>query len=413
MSVYQGKVIELLAIEKENEKVFSRIKLYFETEVELLWEIDRDTAENLISISNLTGNHKYRLSLHTTLDPIKGQFINSITKTYRDKSERICFVCSTGYKNNLDSIKNTQSMNDLMKLPFLSIEESAIDRDKIEQKNEVVIPKAYTFPFKLVYATLIGTILVLLFGLFNSNYLHKNTMNDTTIAQAQVKTAELQLDNKESVVTPVYGLPELVKGDTVQLGLPYLEIEDSVVFSLPAGNVALTFDDGPSKYTEEIVDILKHYKVGGTFFFIGMNVKNHPDSVRYVQSNGYSIGNHSMNHPKMSEIPYEKQVDELIQSTKAIEEITNEKVTLFRPPYGAFNKQTKEILHNHQEKMILWNTDPKDWQTRDAKKIFNYINESDGSGAIIILHESQAVIDALPRIIEYLQEKNLNIVSLQ
>ncbi|MBS4201185.1 polysaccharide deacetylase family protein [Bacillus sp. FJAT-49732] len=413
MSVYQGKVIELLAIEKENEKVFLRIKLSFETEVELFWEIDRDTAENLITISNLTGNHKYRLSLHTTLDPHKGQFISSITKTYRDKSERIGFVCSVGYKNNLDSIKNTQSMNDLIKLPFLSIEQSAIDGEKIEQKNEVVIPKAYTFPFKWVYATLIGAILVLLFGFFNNIYLHKNTMNDTTIAKAQVKTAEVQLDTIESVVAPVSELPELVKDDTVQLGLPYLEIEDSVAFSLPAGNVALTFDDGPSKYTEEIVDILKHYKVGGTFFFIGMNVKKHPDAVRYVQSNGYSIGSHSMNHPKMSELPYEKQVDELIQSTKAIEEITNERVILFRPPYGAFNKQTKEVLYDYQEKMILWNIDPKDWMTRDAEKIFNYINKSDGSGAIIILHESQAVIDALPRIIEYLQEENLNIVSIQ
>jgi peptidoglycan-N-acetylglucosamine deacetylase len=409
MSAYEGKVIELLAIEKNNDNLFLRIKLTFEQEVELFWEIDRDTAENLMAISNLEGNHKYRLSLHTTLDPIKGQFISSITKTYRDKSERISFVCSVGYKNNLDSIKNTQSMNDLTKLSFLSMKQSEIDEQTIQQKNEVAIPKAYTFPFKWVYATIIVGIFALLFGVLNSMYL-KNTMNDTTIAKAQVKTADVHIKNKKSVVTPA---PKLVKDGSVQPGLPYIKIEDSLAFRLPAGYVSLTFDDGPSQYTEKIVDILKQYKVGGTFFFIGMNVKKHPDFVRYVHNNGYSIGSHSMNHLVMSKLSYQKQVDELIQSTKAIEDITNEKVTLFRPPYDAFNEQTKEVIHDYQDKMILWNRDPQDWKTRDTAKIFNYISTTEDSGSIIILHESQAVIGALPKIIEYLQRRNLNIVSLQ
>lgn len=48
-----------------------------------------------------------------------------------------------------------------------------------------------------------------------------------------------------------------------------LKLKQGVTYNLPDGYVALTFDDGPSIYTKEIVEILKQYNVGGTFFFCG------------------------------------------------------------------------------------------------------------------------------------------------
>lgn len=399
MSVYHGKVLELLAIEKNNEKSYLRIKLSFEQEVELLWEIDGDTAENLMTISDFNGNHKYRLSLHTRLDINKKQYISFITNTYRDKSNRIYFPCSVEFKNNLDSITNIQTMDDLENLPFLTI----------IPKNEVVISTVTKRPLKWISVAMISVIFIILFGYMNNSYAKKK-INDTAIANTKVKTADVKLDKKKYLVTPV---TTIEKDDSIQSSLPYIKLEDSITYSLPEGYVSLTFDDGPSIYTEKIVDILKQYKVGGTFFFIGMNVKKHPDYVRYVQSNGFSIGNHSMNHMNMSDLPYEKQRDELMQSSEAIEDITNEEVVLFRPPFEALNEQTKNVIQDYQNKMILWNRDPKDWKTRDADKIFNYIHNTEASGSIIVFHESQAVINALPRIIEHLQEQNLNIVSLQ
>ena len=63
-------------------------------------------------------------------------------------------------------------------------------------------------------------------------------------------------------------------------------------------------------------------------------------------------------------------------------------------------------------KMVLWNNDPEDWRTHDTYKILNHIKNSNVSGSIVILHETQAVLDALPRMIEYFQELGLQIVSL-
>lgn len=419
MSVYSGKVMELVSIENDNEKSYLLIKLSFEQEVELFWEIDNDTAENLMTISEFDENHKYRLSLHTTYDKIKNQYLSLITRTYRNKSERISFACSVDFKTNLESIKNTKSINDLKRLLFLSMTLPAVDGKKIEQKieqNEVINPKRFKLQFKWVSVAIISVIIFILFGNSNKSYsnnlsLNKAQINKTTITTAKVENTEAHLKNKKNIDTPVTS--KLAKDTSSDSSLPYIELGDSIAFKVPEGYVSLTFDDGPSKYTERIVDILKKYNVGGTFFFIGNNVIKHPDYVRYVHSNGYSIGSHSMDHVEMSHLSYKKQEEELLQSTKAIEDITNEKVVLFRPPYEALNELTKEVIHDHHDKMILWNRDTEDWKTRDANKIFNYVRNTEASGSIILLHESLAVIDALPKIIEHLKEQKLTIVSLQ
>jgi peptidoglycan-N-acetylglucosamine deacetylase len=413
MSVYDGKIVELLAIEKNYEKSYIHIKLFVEKEVELFWEIDSDTAENLRKIAKFDGNHKNRLSLHTSSNTTKKHFISVMTKTYRDKSNGISFACSSEYKNDLDTIKNTQSINELIKLPFLSMKIPTINEIKIEQtieQNEGKISKRYNLPFKWVNVAMISVILFILFGYSNSTFSNNNTINSPTIAKAAVERTKSKVENKKNVVKLDTNLK---KENSFHPALPYIKLNDFLTYSLPEGYVSLTFDDGPSQYTEKIVDLLKKYNVGGTFFFIGNNVKKYPDFVRYVSSNGYSIGSHSMTHVRMSGLSYKKQADELTQSTKSIENITNEKVVLFRPPYEALNEQTKDVIHHYQDKLILWNKDTEDWKTRNPDKIFNYVCHTEASGSIILLHESQAVINALPKIIEYLEDRDLNIVSLQ
>ena len=62
--------------------------------------------------------------------------------------------------------------------------------------------------------------------------------------------------------------------------------------------------------------------------------------------------------------------------------------------------------------MVLWNRRSKDWKYHNPDEIINYILNSNVSGTIILLHESQAVVDALPQIIEHLLEKELQVVNL-
>lgn len=204
-----------------------------------------------------------------------------------------------------------------------------------------------------------------------------------------------------------------VEVEKEQFEIPFFEIDDSFVKSIPEGKVALTFDDGPSEYTRDIVNTLKQYEVGGTFFLIGQYLDKYPEEVAYIHENGYTIGTHSMNHINFSNSSTATQEYELQQSIEAIEAIIGEEITLFRPPFGQFNDITESVSSNLGQRMILWNNDPKDWQSRDAKKIIQHIKSSDVSGSIIILHEYPATLEALPEIITYLQAQGLELVNLR
>jgi peptidoglycan/xylan/chitin deacetylase (PgdA/CDA1 family) len=189
-----------------------------------------------------------------------------------------------------------------------------------------------------------------------------------------------------------------------------VEVEDLVTYSLQKGKVALTFDDGPSTQTVQIVDTLKEYGVGGTFFFVGQNVEKYPEHLLYTKLNGYSIASHSINHPDLRNLSTENQRYEVIGSIDLIEEIIEEEVTLFRPPYGAYDKRVMSLMEESNCKIVLWDNDPKDWESRNADSIFQHIQNTNVDGSIILFHETIATLEALPRIIEYLQSLDLEIV---
>ncbi|WMT41718.1 hypothetical protein RE628_04295 [Paenibacillus sp. D2_2] len=63
--------------------------------------------------------------------------------------------------------------------------------------------------------------------------------------------------------------------------------------------------------------------------------------------------------------------------------------------------------------MVLWDIDTLDWKSRNADKIYQSIQKSKPNGSIILMHETKATLDALPRIIKYLQDQKLEIVNLQ
>lgn len=405
MPVYNGKLLELVAIKKNSDKYFLHIRFSFKQAIEMDWEIDEYTAENLNKVVNFDGKCKYRVTFHISRNPLHKRHISILTRTYREKSEQIYFLCSDDFINNLIAIKNLQHIDDLAMLPFITTNLPSIceSSDKAMQEHtEIITYKKYNLNSVASAILIISLIFVILLSYSShANLINKAEMNEKALSQTMVSDSiileDVSLDNVP-IEQPV---------------IPFVELEEELSYSIPKGNVALTFDDGPSKYSLEIMNILKNYGVGGTFFFIGLNVEKYPEYVENIHSNGYSIGSHSMNHSNLSVLSNENLNKEIVQSSKVLEEITNEKVILFRPPYGAINDRMLNLLHEHGNKIVLWNNDPKDWKNYDSDKILNEIQTSDVSGSIILLHESQAIIDILPSIIEYLLELDLKIVSLK
>lgn len=176
--------------------------------------------------------------------------------------------------------------------------------------------------------------------------------------------------------------------------------------------VYLTFDDGPSKQTEDILSILNDYGVKATFFFIGTNVNRYPEEVKLVHQQGHYVGLHSMSHDKKliynPEKPY-AFAEELIEEQGLIEALIHVQPTLVRPPYGSvpgIKPTMADALVDHGFKVWDWTIDSEDWKKKSASAIVEQIKSQTTSATeVVLVHEKALTVEALPQIIEhFLQE---------
>lgn len=174
--------------------------------------------------------------------------------------------------------------------------------------------------------------------------------------------------------------------------------------------IALTFDDGPHyKYTEQILDILDKYNVKATFFVIGCNAEQRPDTVKEVYVRGHEIGNHTYSHPHLSSCSCEKLGKEIKKASDIICDITGQRPTLFRPPEGKCTPEVVNCARSNGYKVILWSIDTKDWSHPSSEKIVSEICKNVKGGDIILFHDfitpDTPTPQALDTIIPILQEK--------
>lgn len=132
-----GKVLELLAIQQDNDNwhLHTRI-ISIGHQMEVLWEVDTYTADHLTALCDFSGNHKYRLSFNTSVDSVKSQITSTVSKTYRDISNRLIFICSKEYQNQLEEIKNTVNDQDLLKLSFIHVPYTEV---QTPSENETIV----------------------------------------------------------------------------------------------------------------------------------------------------------------------------------------------------------------------------------------------------------------------------------
>ena len=189
--------------------------------------------------------------------------------------------------------------------------------------------------------------------------------------------------------------------------------------------VALTFDDGPDpEWTPRILDILKERGVKAAFFIVGKNAEDHPALVQRILDEGHEIGNHTYSHANLAIMSPARMRLELNMTQRLIESITGRSTTLFRPPYNADSNPTKieELtpLKIAQEELdytvVLEKVDPQDWARPGADVIVQRVKDLRNEGNLVLLHDAggdrSQTVEALPKIIDYLQMRGDRIVSL-
>jgi peptidoglycan/xylan/chitin deacetylase (PgdA/CDA1 family) len=185
----------------------------------------------------------------------------------------------------------------------------------------------------------------------------------------------------------------------------------AVVKRGPGGKrqVALTFDDGPSSYTPEILGVLRRKKVAATFFMLGDQVAADPAGARRVLAAGHEIGNHSSDHALLPGF------SNLKRANRQIRRATGFKPCLFRPPYGALNSSVKRSAGELGMKSVIWDIDTVDWSTPGSGSIRARISGA-GPGSIVLMHDGggprSQTVDALPGAIHNLRSRGFSFVTV-
>ena len=181
--------------------------------------------------------------------------------------------------------------------------------------------------------------------------------------------------------------------------------------------IALTFDDGPHpKETDKVLDVLNKYNIKATFFIAGKHAKWYTNPLIRASKEGHEIGNHTFNHPDISNLSLSQIEEEIVKCEDTLVEITGKKPTLFRPPYGSYKRSDlEEVAKKHDYKIILWTTiDARDWENPPASTIASTIIDKAKNGDIILLHDyaTNNTVEALDRIIPAMQKRGFQFVTV-
>ena len=173
---------------------------------------------------------------------------------------------------------------------------------------------------------------------------------------------------------------------------------------------ALTFDDGPGRYSEHLLDILKEKETPASFFLLGENLDGHEKEVMRMIDEGHLIGNHSYSHRELNRLSIEEIQEELERTNRKILDITGKEMTYMRPPFGAWEKSVEEQISMIP---VMWNVDSLDWKLKNTPAIVKLVMEQVKDGDILLMHDGyQTSLEAAGLIIDGLKEKGYDLVTV-
>lgn len=175
--------------------------------------------------------------------------------------------------------------------------------------------------------------------------------------------------------------------------------------------IALTFDDGPGPYTNQIVDALAAHGARATFFMVGNNAQANPGVAANVLGRGNQIGNHSVRHDNLTNKSPEAAAADIQQAQQMIAAATGVVPLIMRPPYGS---TTDAIVATVGMPEILWSYDSLDYATHNTQSTYNNVVANAQCGGIVLMHDIHAsTAAAVPMILDALQAQGYYMVTVE
>jgi peptidoglycan/xylan/chitin deacetylase (PgdA/CDA1 family) len=423
-------MIELLSLEHEQSGYQIEVGLTRDIGyARRMLNIDEFTYEQLNALAPYFGE-RMRLSLYPKWDPFRNSYYSTLIIMNQTFSETMYFACSEYYVSQLLQLKELDDPHVHEEIAVEPTPPSIPPARRLRKKSKKRIGRLALQ--SIVLASCLVIVLSLRIGGQDMGMDRAEGLEGPSLGAGaegietmvslpfippigKIATVPSQQDESDPTPEPSKPTPEpsAPSAPPQEQTKRYEEIKltgNKYTYSLPKGYVALSFDDGPSKYTKEIVDILVEHEVAATFLFVGNKVSRNVEAVQYASEHQMSIGSHSWDHSKMTDNGVNENQNNLAKANQALEQITQSPITIFRPPYGAINDKLAAKVTEQQMKVLLWNRDSEDWKRKTPEDVLQFVHRTDPSGAVYLFHEKKITVEALPAIIQYLQGKNMKFV---
>ncbi|KAF9094219.1 chitin deacetylase [Mortierella sp. AM989] len=188
----------------------------------------------------------------------------------------------------------------------------------------------------------------------------------------------------------------------------------------------LTFDDGPSTATPTLLDYLKGQKLSATFFVIGSNVIQYPQTIIREITEGHHLASHTWSHHALTTLTNEQIVAEMKWTEKAVLAATGLKLKYMRPPYGDINNRVRYVLKKMGYIPVDWTGDAfdtTDWKlpgiteatvvANFGKSLDTYVAGNKTKGFYCLEHDLNAfTVKAAQRLVPLGISKGIKIASV-
>lgn len=174
--------------------------------------------------------------------------------------------------------------------------------------------------------------------------------------------------------------------------------------------VALTYDDGPSAYTSQLLDTLAAQHATATFYMIGGLAAGRPEVVARAVAEGHELGSHTMNHRTLTKIPFAEAAPQVRDAAALLGNLSGQPVATYRPPYGEINAEVQATIGMPA---VLWSIDTNDWRKPGEAALFERAVLPAQPGSIVLFHDTHAdTVNAAGTIITGLYERGFETATV-
>jgi peptidoglycan/xylan/chitin deacetylase (PgdA/CDA1 family) len=188
--------------------------------------------------------------------------------------------------------------------------------------------------------------------------------------------------------------------------------------------VALTFDDGPARWTAPIAAAFEEHGCRATFFACGAAVEERPETVAALAASGHEIGNHLWSHPDASTLRQAELRVEIERAAEAIEATGAPRPKLVRPPYFNAPRAVAEAAAGTGTAVVIQRSiGSSDWAAEWGEGVFRLVFENVEPGDIVCMHDGvsperrdtdsrESTVVAVRRLVPALLERGLRPVTV-